>query len=66
MTKEAHALLKEHITAFRSGDRQQYNIARRNLNRGVEDAKAAHRDYKSNPDPLIYSNNNLVKELNIF
>lgn len=43
MTKDVRLLLKVRNAAFRSGDSQQYRVARRNLKRGIRDTKARYR-----------------------
>lgn len=55
MTKEVKTLLKDHNTAFRSGDRALYSTARANLKKGIREAKAAYKrkieDHFTNNDP---------------
>ncbi|KAJ8386074.1 hypothetical protein AAFF_G00177630 [Aldrovandia affinis] len=55
MSKEVRTLLKDHNTAFRSGDRALYSAARANLKRGIRDAKAAYKrkigDHFTNNNP---------------
>lgn len=42
MNKEVQLLLRARNMAFRSGDSQQYNVARSEMKRGIRDAKAAY------------------------
>ncbi len=54
MTKEVKVLLKERNSAFRSGDVVRYRAARANLERGIREAKTAH---KRKIDDHFNSNN---------
>ena len=57
MTWEVEALLRERNTAFKSGDRAQYSIARHNLKKGIKQAKAMYREkiegHFTNGDPTL-------------
>ena len=43
MNSKVQSLLKSHNTAFKSGDRALYSVARSDLKRGIREAKAAYK-----------------------
>ena len=57
MTLEVQTLLRSWNSAFKSGDREQYSVARAVLRRGIKAAKVAHKkkveDHLTNTNPRL-------------